>query len=392
MSRRSGQNGCVLQRGSKFYGRYWVDEPDGRRQKTIPLGECRTKTIAKQKLRTFIEESGVNSVETFRENTTPGTTFRQQSVKWMDHLKTRTRRPVKLATLTNYQQILDKWLLPNLGDTPLSEVNNSAVRELVTKMVKAGLAPRSISDYILPIRLCVSSAVDQNGNEIFPRKWNADFIGLPVVDKTKQHRPTVSRIEAEAILSKLDDERYRVLVGLLLASGLRISEALGLHVEDLGTDALTVHVQRSVWRHGEEQAPKTPSAVRVVDLPKEFAKVLSAYANGKSGYLFSTSTKRPLAHRNVLRALHVAGAQAGFHGFRRFRTEVLRRAGVPETLVQSWLGHAKKTVTDYYASGLQQDEAWRRDWCERAGLSFTMPLVVSHVSQNVVSLEVENAA
>jgi hypothetical protein len=29
-------------------------------------------------------------------------------------------------------------------------------------------------------------------------------------------------------------------------------------------------------------------------------------------------------------------------------------------------------VTDFYAMGLERDEAWRREWCERAGLGFSL--------------------
>ena len=36
------------------------------------------------------------------------------------------------------------------------------------------------------------------------------------------------------------------------------------------------------------------------------------------------------------------------------------------------LGHSKETVTDFYAGGLQNDLAWRQDWCERVGLGFRL--------------------
>jgi hypothetical protein len=45
---------------------------------------------------------------------------------------------------------------------------------------------------------------------------------------------------------------------------------------------------------------------------------------------------------------------------------------VPEDLIGLWLGHARRTVTDLYATGLQQDQAWRREWCERVGLGFSL--------------------
>lgn len=90
------------------------------------------------------------------------------------------------------------------------------------------------------------------------------------------------------------------------------------------------------------------------------------------GYLFTTSSGRPLSQRNVLRALHAVAGTIGLHAFRRFRTETLRRAQVPEDLIRFWLGHASRTVTDAYAQGLQHDTAWRRLWCERAGLGFEL--------------------
>jgi integrase len=101
--------------------------------------------------------------------------------------------------------------------------------------------------------------------------------------------------------------------------------------------------------------------------------MLREYAAEKSGYLFPTlKTNRPLAQRNVLRALHATGVRVGFHAFRRFRAQSLRRARVPEDLIRLWLGHAGRSITDLYAAGLQHDEAWRREWCNRAGLGFAL--------------------
>jgi hypothetical protein len=110
----------------------------------------------------------------------------------------------------------------------------------------------------------------------------------------------------------------------------------------------------------------------VVDIPKPLAELLREYVAGKPGYLFAAKSGRPLQQRNVLRALHATGKKVGLHAFRRFRTETLRRARVPEELTKLWLGHSKQTVTDFYAVGLEKDEAWRRKWCERLGLGFSL--------------------
>ena len=71
--------------------------PD-RIRRTIPLGVCRTKTVARQRLRDYIEREAINSTEAFRQNTAPGFTFQQQAECWIASLPARKRRPVKPAT------------------------------------------------------------------------------------------------------------------------------------------------------------------------------------------------------------------------------------------------------------------------------------------------------
>jgi hypothetical protein len=90
-----------------------------------------------------------------------------------------------------------------------------------------------------------------------------------------------------------------------------------------------------------------------------------------NGYLFTTRAGRVLDPRNSLKALHGAGNRGGFHAFPRFRFSVLRRAGVPENLIKQWLGHSQNLV-DLYAQQLRYDMAYRREWCESAGLGFEL--------------------
>jgi integrase len=381
---------------SPAYGRFWVDVPgEDRRRKSVSLGVCRTPSIARQKLREYIESTGVNSEESFTTNTAPATTFRAQAERWIELLSTRRRKPVKPATIHNWQHALDKWILPSLGDKLLADVSNGALRELVEKMAAAGLSAKTIVNHAQVVKLVLASVVSSEGEQIYPRKWNHDFIGLPIVQKENQHRSTVSETGLSEILASAK-ERYAVLYALLAGTGLRIGEALALHAESqmdsegqivntsLSPDCRILYVRKSIYR-GKEQEPKTPSAVRVVDIAEPLAQLLEEYKVGKPGYLFATSSGKPLGQRNVLRALHATGKKIGLHSFRRFRTETLRRARVPEDLTTMWLGHSKKTVTDFYASGLQEDMAWRRKWCKKVGLGFSLFGLLG--LQNVVAID-----
>jgi integrase len=361
------QNQISWNPAAPAYGRFWVDFPEGRKRRVIRLGVCATRTVAKRKLREHIEAEGVNSEATLISTTTSGTTFREQAKVWIASLATRRRRPVKPATIFGWQHALDKWILPTIGDMPLAEVSNAALKLLIETMATGGLAAKTIVSYSLVPKLVVASVVTADGEQVYPRKWNHDFVGLPIIDPSEQHRPTVTK-DKVCELANHSLFRFAVLFSLIAGTGLRIGEALAVKASDFADDFRVLKVSRSIW-HGKEQSPKTPSAVREIDIAEELAALVRDYAKGRTGYLFATKSGRPLGHRNVHRA-----AGVGVHALRRFRTETLRRAGVPEGLIALWVGHAPKSITDLYAEGLKNDRAWRREWCDRVGLGFSIGL------------------
>jgi integrase len=371
------------------FGRYWTDVPgcDERKRRVVSLGVCSSRSVAKRKLREHIEREGVNSKAYFNTNTAPATTFSAQAAKWMASLSTRRRRPVKPATLRGWQAALNNWLLPHLGDKLLADISNAALRDMVETMAAGGLVAKTIVNYAQVVKMVLASAVDAEGDQLHPREWNHDFIGMPIIRKEEQHRPTVTGREVEQILAN-SKRRYAVLFAVLAGTGLRVGEALGLKVTDLSPDCRLLYVRRSIWGN-KEQAPKTPNAIRDVDIAEPLARLFRDEIAGKEGYIFAASTGRPLQQRNVLGWLHET-KRVGFHAFRRFRTEVLRRARVPEDLIRLWLGHAKPTVTDLYADGLKNDSAWRQEWSSRAGLGFSLNGLLG--LQNVVQIDAARVA
>ncbi len=397
LSRRVGQNGSVFQRSftkmwdpaAQAYGRYWIDVPgcEDRKRRTVVLGFCSSRSTAKRKLREHIEREGINNNTAFASTTAPAMTFQAQAAIWIKSLPARRRRPLKPATIAGWQHSLNKWVLPTLGERLLADISNGALRELVDKMAAAELSAKSIVSHAAVVKMVLASAVNADGDQLYPRTWNPEFVGLPIVRKEEQCRPTITETELVEILASATG-RYYALFALLAGSGLRIGEALAVKDTSLSPDCRILKVRTSIWR-GKEQTPKTPSAVREIDLPEPLAVLLREYMAGKSGYLFATASGRPLAQRNVLRALHATGKKVGLHAFRRFRTETLRRAAVPQDLERFWLGHASTTVTDLYARGLQLDKAWRREWCERAGLGFALGYVGL---QDVVATDSAKAA
>jgi hypothetical protein len=96
---------------------------------------------------------------------------------------------VALSTLESWEDCLRLWLNPRIGDKPLSQVKNAALKSLVTNMSEAALSPKTIKNYVQVVKSVIASAVDEEGEQIHPRRWNANFIDMPVVDKAQQNSP-----------------------------------------------------------------------------------------------------------------------------------------------------------------------------------------------------------
>ena len=405
MSRRVGQNGnvfvkskcklrrCDHQKGlCPKYGRYWKDQPGQheRLRVVISLGSV-TQTVAERNLRDHIRKTQVDSPETLVEVTSPTITFKEQAKWWLDEMRAgrivsrRKRAPIKPATLAGYQAAVN-WLNETIGSTALADIKNEVAKQLVIKMKAAKLSDKTVVNYFQVVKAVVASAVSSEGEQLYPRTWNFQFIGLPVIDEKKQRKPSLTTSEVEQILARAKG-RYKVLFALLPGSGLRIGEALGLKLgEHLSGDFSTIRVRQSVWR-GSVQTPKTDNAVREIDIPTSLAALLKASVGGRtSGFLFQAESGRPLTQRNILRDglgkirrdMQLERGKA-FHAFRRFRTAHLRKNRVPWDLQKLWLGHANKDVTDRYAEQLKEDVEWRKQEAEKAGLGFKLPTVDSSV-------------
>lgn len=382
MIRRSGQDGYVERKGNYYHVRFWQDEGPKRVHKSVRLCPVSglgslTKAERKRRARQIVSDSGADSPECLAraEASRLGLTLREQAEWWIEHIRARQRRPVKLATWFGYRHLLDRWILPRLGNLPLCDVSNSTVKSLVADMVQLSKSPETIRHVVKVVKLVVASYLDANGEAVFRRTWNADYMDMPVVEKRNQRRPVFTGEEITRIVSRTEG-RSRVLFALAAGSGARIAELLGLEIgKHVAADGSIIIVGQSVWRHGEVQTPKTASAYREVDLHPSLASLLREFIAGrKAGFLFSTENGRPFSQRNALRDLHLVleseGLEKrGFHAFRRFRQTWLRKSRAPEDLSRYWLGWSSRSIADGY-SRLHDDVVFRKSVAESMGLGF----------------------
>ena len=404
MSRRS-QAGSIETSGKWYVIRFWKDVPGQHErihasERICPISGPGSLTKAERRTRALeiVMSSGVNDSQQFFE-TTLGVTFREQAKLFMEQKASSKRKPLKPATLCTWQNCLDKWLNPNIGDNPLANINNAAMKQLVAKMDAAGLSAKTIINYSGLVKLIVASAKSKEGEPLFSRKWDSEFIDLPIV--RNQRQPKFS-IETMSAIVQNATGQYRVLYALLAGSGLRIGEALGLEVgKHISNDCRTLYVRQSVWE-GETQKPKTASALRDVDLCPALAAMLNAFIAGQTtGFLFKNSTGKPLAQSNVLRrSLHpiltaLEVPKAGFHSFRRFRATHLSKTRVPESLRKFWMGHSETNQTEEYVK-LFDEVVYRQEVADSIGLGFEVSPerfpIVRNVRRKSVKVEVEVAA
>jgi hypothetical protein len=241
-----------------------------------------SKSARERRAAEIIVDSGADTVARFnkivkQEN---GVTFREQALFWVKQVRARKRKPVAVSTLELWEGCLRKWINPAIGEFPVSEVNNRALKGLVAAMSAKGLSPMTIANYAQVVKTVVASAVDKEGEEICARKWNNEFMDMPLVVKTKQNTPSFSA-EIMSGLANWKWARERMVFILCGATGLRIGEALGLEiVKHLSSDFRTISVRQKVRHCKVEKRLKTASALREIDLHPTIATDYRNHAQG----------------------------------------------------------------------------------------------------------------
>lgn len=297
-------------------------------------------------------------------------TFQQQAELFMTEIATRKSDPVRRNTLHVYRSILDARILPAIGGLALSEVSNKTAKLLVARLAGVPLSPATINLAVSLVKQIVKSAVNEDGDQLYPRTWNTGFIDAPKVDPTTQKCPVAPAKALSSAVAGLNGE-VGGLVALLAGTGLRVGEALSLMVgPDDGVNSFwdpqikTLTVRTTMVRGDVQNSTKTKAGTRIVDLDASLNEFLCSQFANREGKIFHTS------ERTLRRRIEELGIR-GFHSMRRFRITHLQGENVPQMLTKFWSGHAASDQTEKYTKmGGKIEE--RKMWANRAGLGFTI--------------------
>lgn len=382
----------------RAYGRYRIDVPGQSKQKEVrvALGFCRDELSAMLKLQTIMRDAGVFDAVKIPERILPVTTFAQQAA-WMISemaagriVHTKTREPIGERTIEFYQAAT-AYLVQVVGDKPLASLGNLEARDLMARMKtetnakgakRFGRSNKTLSDYFGVFERVIASAVDDEGNRVYPRNWNLAFIGLPKVDKKKQHRPTLTASEMTQLVANAKG-RYQMGAVLLAGSSVRISELLALRIEKhISDDRKTLYIRQQRRKNGKgvSDVLKTPASNRDIDLHSSLAKMLDDFiGDRKSGFLIETENSTMLSPENFFRDglktvfKNMGRTRVRFHAFRRFREAKLLESDCRDILIDYWMGHENDSMSMRYGKQLVEDVKFRKEWAERVGLGFDLP-------------------
>src|SRR6202046_5710934 len=394
MNRRKGQNGAVVIQ-SGWYRVRWRMDIEGQEErihmseKVAPVvidkdGNPKPASQAVQRLaREIVERSGANSVEHFNRVVFGEVSFRDQTKEYLRWAGSRDRKRIK--DLVSVEGALNKWILPIIGDLPLTKVNNITVKPLVDKMKKANLAAETVNKYVKYVKQVVASLKDGATEEpIHHRKWDSAVLDLPVVNQKEQRRPSLKAKTINQLVQESEGDEQALYI-LLASSRIRISQAIAIKIKNFTNDVCTIQVRQQVHRENPLIVSylKTDAAYRDIDLHPEVAEYLRVFICGKDGLLFKTRNGTPHLHNNIeerwlterLKAMQLDEPGMGWHAFRRFRNTWLRGRRCQEDIKNFWMGHKPRTMSDLY-SHLFEEEELRLAEGAQVGVGFDIPAYI----------------
>ena len=276
-------------------------------------------------------------------------TFENWARKWLTTYKKGT---VKYHTyLYTYQSNVEKYLIPFFRMAKLSDIRQIDIQRYFNT-VKAPdgspLAKSTLDKQKLILKGIFDAAIDNDLCYKNPVK-NIKYQELA----EKPERSVYTSEQADAAEAYATGHHAWGVV-LMLRTGIRRSELLGLRWEDLDTDGLTIHIRRSVVQTRGSIVvgpPKTASSDRLIPVSAAFMAWLTGLPHTGSYILGTDEPQSPSTYAGAFqRFMQQMHAETGLpiltpHELRHTYGTLLREAGVDIYTIQRVMGHSDISVT-----------------------------------------------
>ena len=261
-----------------------------------------------------------------------------------------------------YAHLCRKHLEPApFGAITLDRLRPTDIEGLVLKLKDRDLSDSTVRSLYTVLRLALDGAVRDGLLARNP----AAVVKRPGLARREARHATA--VDVTGLLKAADGLRYRDVLLLIAATGMRRGEASALRWSDVDLDARLVTVRGTLGRIGGRlvvSEPKTDRSRRTVPIGVPLVTMLRARRKQQaaeqlraanqwqnSGLVFTTEFGTPVEPRNILRTVEIADAKAGVvegvgvHTLRHSAAVAWLEAGVHIKAVADLLGHSSIAVT-----------------------------------------------
>lgn len=276
---------------------------------------------------------------------------------WIDLWWPTYKITLKRTAQVSADGILRRYIRPMLGHVRLGELIPIVVQQWVADLLEGRrpdsrrkLAPKTIRNAHGLLHKVLGEACAQR-----MIRWNpCERTGLP--GRVHHEMKFLAGPEADRIVAALP-EYWRPLILLILATGLRWGEAVGLRVRDVDVLEGWLRVRKATYELADtaeiiDEEPKTAASRRTVTFTKDIAQMLiPLVANkGDDDRVFTALRGGVVRQRRFYEVWQKARIEAGLeglriHDLRHTHAAWLISAKVPLTAVQRRLGHQSIAVT-----------------------------------------------
>ena len=350
LARRRFQKGQILFSKSRqmWLGRYREDfvGPDGTVIRTRPqvvLGtkkELPTQRLAARKLDEILSRINDYSYQPIRISTVA-----EFAARWREDVLAKH----KPSTVCSANSHLNAHIIPQLGKLRLDQIGPENQQIFVNQLT--GASRKTVLNILSTLSSMLTTAKNWGYacREIELRK-------LVLPERNAHVAAHFTRSQVESIFTLANDP-WRTFFILLIMTGVRAGEALGLQWGDIDFDHQCIHIRRSAW-YGKAQSTKSAKSSAPITLPVPLAKVLTEYRKewkpNPEGYLFVTRNGRPPSSNNVVEyqlwpILDALGIpRCGLHAFRHSVASFIVDAGYAPEVAQQQLRHSNARTTLNY--------------------------------------------
>lgn len=342
--RGSGSVGYDKARGT-WYARVYTRGPDGKR--IAHRVRAATPGQAEDERRRLVARYGPDD-----EADEPTATLDEYLEQWLPVHE----RTIRATTAKSYRTHVRKHIRPMLGGIPVHRLRPRDVDRLIADRLAAGLSPATVTRIVITLRIALNRAVRRRLILDNP----ASHAELPRVEPRLVEALTEDRIDRIVEVSR--GTWLGPVIALIVGSGLRVGEAVGLDWGDVHEDEGYVIVRR------------TKTRPRAVPISSDAADALRSHRAART--LVAADAPVFLSHRPLHRTVDprmtpgaVAQAMRDLlrrhklplvtpHGLRHGVATSLVAQGVHMRVVAEQLGHRDPALTArVYAHVVPQQQA-----------------------------------